>query len=591
MSSKKQKYHFGGYATKANLKCSDGRVIMPDAFKECDGLKVPLVWQHSHNNPNDVLGHAILENRNDGVYAYGVLNEDTSQGANALKLIKHGDITALSIHANSLVQKGSNVLHGVIREVSLVLAGANPGAQIDNLSFVHSNGDIMTDDEEAIIHTGLDIELDVAPKEEVEEPKDEDVTHADKTVEEIVDGMTEEQRNVMYALVGAAASEAEKSEMQQSADDPEGGDEELKHNVFDSNNQNGRPRLSHDDLVSIVSDAKKCGSFKEAFFNHMEERKDFIEHAGTYGLDNIEVLFPDAKKVQDEPVLYSRRMEWVPGVLAGTKHSPFARIKSMYADITEDEARAKGYITGTQKIEEVFPLFSRVTAPQTIYKKQKLDRDDIIDITEMDVVMWLKREMRIMLDEEIARAILISDGRLASDPYKINEENVRPIWTDDDFYAPKIQVASGASVDDIIDAVIRARKDYRGSGSPTLYAGTNFVVDALLLKDSLGRRIYNNISELASILGVSSIVEIDLFDTQKRTVDGTIYDLIGIMVNLNDYVVGADKGGEINLFDDFDIDFNQYKYLIETRISGALVLPKSAIVIEKAEASGGGGTP
>lgn len=584
MSSQKRKYHFGGYATKANLKCSDGRVIMPDAFKECDGMKVPLVWQHSHNNPNDVLGHAILENRKDGVYAYGVLNEDTKQGSNAAKLVKHGDITALSIHANSLVQKGSNVLHGVIREVSLVLAGANPGAQIDNLSFVHSNGDIVTDDEEAIIHTGLEIDLDVeqTAEEEPIEGGEEDLNHADKTVEEIVDGMTEEQKNVMYALVGAAVDNAGGEDMQQSAE--EGGDEELKHNVFDSNNQNGsKPRLSHDDLCKIVADAKKCGSFKEAFFNHMEERKDFIEHAGTYGLDNIDVLFPDAKNVQNEPVLYGRRMGWVPGVLSGVKHSPFARIKSMYADITEDDARAKGYITGTQKIEEVFPLFKRVTTPQTIYKKQKLDRDDIIDITDMDVVAWLKREMRMMLDEEIARAILIGDGRLASASDKIQEANVRPIYTDDDFYSHKLQVPADATINDMIDAVIRARKAYRGSGSPTLYAGTDFVVDALLLKDTLGRRIYNTAAELASVMGVSSIVEIDLLDEQSRVVSGTTYQLLGIMVNLNDYVVGADKGGEINLFDDFDIDFNQYKYLMETRISGALVLPKSAVVLEQAQ--------
>lgn len=571
MSSKKQLYHFGGYATKAGIKCSDGRVILPDAFKECDGLKVPLVWQHTYDQPGNVLGHAILENRDDGVYAYGVFNE-TEPGKQAQALVKHGDITALSIHANNLVQKANNVIHGVIREVSLVLAGANPGARIDNVAFQHSDGTITTDDEEAVIYTGLEIESDV----EINHADSEEDDKSEKTVEDVVNSMTDEQKNVMYAIVGAAVDEAVGEEDGEASHSDEGGSNFMKKNVFDQNNQNGneinsKATLTHDQLVTIVNNAKRTGSFKEAF----------LEHANTYGIENIEVLFPDAKNIQDEPVLYGRRMGWVAGVMRDVKKSPFSRIKSRYADITEDEARAKGYIKGNQKLEEVFPLFKRVTTPQTVYKKQKLDRDDIIDITDLDVVAWLKREMRMMLDEELARAFLIGDGRSSVSADKISETNIRPIWTDEDIYSHKYQLDAASTTIAKIEAFVRARRYYRGSGSPTLYAGTEFITDALLLKDSMGRRLYNTIAELASVMRVSDIVEIDLLDGLTRTDSGTDYELVGIMVNLDDYVVGADRGGEVSMFDDFDIDFNQYKYLIETRVSGALVVPKSAVVVEE----------
>lgn len=578
---KTKKYDFGGYATKANLKCSDGRTILQDAFKECDGIRVPLVWQHTYDSPDNVLGHAILENREDGVYAYGVFN-DTEKGKKAKTLVKHGDITALSIHANNLVQKGTSVVHGVIREVSLVLAGANPGAVINNLAIEHSDGSIVTDDEEAIINTGLDLE-EGGEVSHAEDSSDD----GEKTVEDVINSMTKEQQDVMYAMIGAAvddAAEHSDNDGEESLEhSEEGGSKKVKKNVFDEqskNNQNGSlgDTLTHSQrtefIGAIITTAQQNGGrFKDAF----------MEHADTYGIKDINLLFPDAKKVQNEPVIYGRRMGWVPGVLSGVKHTPFSRVKSMYADLTADEARAKGYITGDQKLEEVFPVLTRTTIPQTIYKKQKLDRDDILDITDFDVVAWIRREMRVMLEEEIARAILIGDGRLTTAPDKIKPENVRPIWTDDDMYSHKIRLDAGTSVNDKIDQVIRARKFYKGSGSPTLYAGTDFVTDALLLKDSLGRRIYSTVAELAAVMGVAGIVEIDLLDEQSRTVNGTTYDLLGIMVNLNDYVVGADKGGEINSFDDFDIDFNQYKYLLETRISGALVLPKSAIVLEEAQ--------
>lgn len=570
---------FSGYATKNDLKCADGRVIMRDAFKDNDGQRVPLVWNHMHNDPNNVLGHALLQNRSDGVYAYCFLN-DTPAAQNVKVQIQHGDISSLSICANQLKQRGNNVLHGTIREVSLVLAGANPGALIDNLSFAHSDGTYEEIEDEAIIYTGLDITT-------------EDVTHADeettsasdgegKTIKQVFESMSEEQKNVVYFLVGQAA---EGAGVQHSDDIDEEGDEDMKKNVFDTQETvSTTDMLTHSQLTEIFDDAKRCGSLKESF----------LAHAQTYGIENIDILFPDARTVTNPPDYIKRDMEWVAGVISGTKHVPFSRIKSTAADITADEARARGYIKGKLKKEEVIKLLKRVTTPTTIYKKQKLDRDDIIDITDLDVVSWLKSEMRMMLDEEIARAILVGDGRDADSDDKINEENIRPIWTDDELYTMHVDTA-GKTGQAEIEGIMRAMIDYEGSGSPTLYTTAGKVLDWMLLKDTQGRYIYETEAQLASKLGVSRIVKVPILKDKVRSVTTgsgasattTKYDLVGIIVNLRDYTTGADKGGQISMFDDFDIDYNQYKYLMETRMSGCLTHPKSALVIETKQTAAG----
>lgn len=570
---------FSGYATKAGLKCSDGRTIMPDAFKDNDGAKVPLVWQHGHSEPSNVLGHALLENRTDGVYAYGYFN-DTEAGKSAKTLVRHGDITCLSIYANKLYEKGKNVLHGSIREVSLVLSGANPGALIDNVNIAHADGDIETLDDEAIIYTGLALEHEDKKVEETEE-----VVHADDpTVQEVYDSLTSEQKDLVHFMIGAALeaagtaehseeSSTEESETEDNLTHQEG--TEMTRNVFEQND--GTPKapqktLTHDQLSAIVEDAKKLGSFKEAF----------LQHAVTYGIENIDLLFPDARTVANSPEFISRRMEWVSGVINGTRHSPFSRIKSQSADITHDEARAKGYVKGNLKREEWFGLAERVTTPQTIYKKQKLDRDDIIDITDLDVVAWLKAEMRVMLDEELARAVLIGDGRDVADPDKIKETNIRPIATDDEFYTHQTLVASTVTGDDLVDAILLQREFYRGSGNPAMYCTERTLTELLVLKDTLGRRLYSTEAELASALRVSKIVTVPVMEDFEIVDVGDALktaDLIAILVNLSDYTLGADKGGAVSMFDDFDIDYNQYKYLIETRCSGALTKFKSAQVI------------
>ena len=555
------KFDFSGYATKNDLKCADGRTIRRNAFKDNDGQTVPLVWQHMHNSPDNVLGHALLENRDDGVYAYCKLN-DTPAGKNAKLLVQHGDITSLSIFANNLVQKGPNVIHGNIREVSLVLSGANPGALIDNLSIAHSDGSYTDSEEEAIIYTGLEITTD-------------EIEHADKnqndskTVQEIFDSLTEEQKNVVYAML-AQVIEDNIEHSDEDEDDilehSNKGGNNMKKNVFDQDLNAEQPKtLTHDQIKAIVDDAVRYGSFRDSFLAHAEE----------YGIENIDFLFPDAKLVNNQPEWIKRDTSWVDSVLGGVKKTPFSRIKSMAADITADEARAKGYIKGNQKLEEVFPLLKRVTTPTTIYKKQKLDRDDIIDITDLDVVAWMKQEMRMMLDEEIARAILIGDGRQITDPDKINEENIRPIAHDVDLYSHKVKVAPNISGATLIETMIRNRKHYKGSGTPTLYTTNQILIDLLLVKDKIGRRLYNSKAELASALLVKDIVEVEVMESMPN--------LLGIFVNLNDYTLGADKGGQISMFDDFDIDFNQYKYLMETRISGALTKPKSALVFIRDE--------
>ena len=576
-----ENYDFSGWATRNDLKCSDGRIIRKDAFKANDGQKVPLVWNHQHTSQDEVLGHAILENRDEGVYAYCSFN-DSESGKTAKILVQHGDIDALSIYANQLKQQGPNVMHGNIREVSLVLAGANPGAFIESII---KHGE--ESDEEGIIFTGETISLEHAETVDSSAEKEDVLEHADsnkedskmadepkntegeKTIGEVFDTLNEEQKNVVYAMIGQALEDKD--------NESEGGDEEMKHNVFDTDTQNQENVLSHDAMETIIADGKRYGSLKESFLAHAQE----------YGIENIDYLFSDAKSPNTPPDFIKREMGWVQKVMSGTHHTPFSRIKSMFADITEDEARAKGYIKGKLKKEEVFSLLKRTTTPTTIYKKQKLDRDDVIDITDFDVVAWLKSEMRMMLDEEIARAILVGDGRLASSDDKINESNIRPIWKDEDLYNIKstIEVDAAATADQkakaFIRACIKSRKNYKGSGDPTLYTTEDVVTDCLLLEDTTGRVIYDTMEKLRTALRVKEIVTVPVMEGLTRTnTEGETLSLMGIVVNLADYNVGADKGGAINMFDDFDIDYNQQKYLIETRCSGALIKPFSAISLE-----------
>lgn len=639
-------YDFSGWATRNNLQCSDGRTILRDAFKDNDGQTVPLVWNHQHNDPNNVLGHALLENRKEGVYAYCTFNKNES-GQTAKELVDNGDVTALSIYANRLKQQGGNVLHGAIREVSLVLAGANPGAFIDS---VMSHGDMS--DDEAIIYTGY--QLEHADEEEKTGMKKETEQNAasGKTVGDVLDSMTDEQRNAVYVLIAEALKQngIEPDQMEHSDESAEGngtGEEtvgdvistlsdeqaavveallkkaqnddgrklsteakqvfetltdtqknavyflignvaegqdngeadeeeeepEMKHNVFD-NEETREDTLSHSEMSTIIGDAKRYGSLKESFLNHADE----------YGIEQIDYLFPDAKTLNNTPEFIKRDTGWVSKVMNGVHHSPFSRIKSIFADITEDEARAKGYIKGKLKKEEVFSLLKRTTTPTTVYKKQKMDRDDVTDITDFDVIAWLKSEMRMMLDEELARAFLFGDGRLSSSDDKINESNIRPIISDDTLYNIKYQISDviwGNSADEqtaynFIISAIKARKDYKGSGNPTLFTTEDMLTNMLLLTDSTGRDLYADEAQLAKKLRVKEIVTVPVMETLK---DADSNPILGLIVNLDDYNVGADKGGSVNMFDDFDIDYNQQKYLIETRCSGALVKPYSAITL------------
>ena len=558
----KNKYDFSGWATKNNLRCSDGRTILKDAFKHNDGQTVPLVWNHQHNDPLNVLGHALLENREEGVYAYCKFN-DTPAGTNAKMLVQHGDVSALSIYANQLKQQQGNVLHGQIREVSLVLAGANPGAFIDS---VIKHGDDSED--EAVIYTGEELEHSDKEVDEVKEDQ--------KTIKDVVDSMTEEQKNVMYALIGQAIDEAKHSGIEEeNNNDNNGGEEDMKHNVFENGVQNEKDVLTHADVEMIIKDAKRYGSLKESV----------LQHADNFGITNIDYLFPDAKNLNTPPGFIKRDTGWVATVMNGVSHTPFSRVKSMFADITADEARAKGYIKGNLKKEEVFSLLKRETTPQTIYKKQKLHRDDVIDITSFDVVAWLKAEMRMMLDEEIARAILVGDGRLTSDDDHISEDHIRPIWKEAALYAVNTVLDHQADADtrakSFIKAAIKSRKNYKGSGEPTLFCSEDLLTDMLLLEDNNGRVIYESEAKLATALRVKNIITVPVMEGLEREVTGTNRDLLGIIVNLRDYNVGADKGGAVSMFEDFDIDYNAQKYLIETRCSGALIKPYSAIVIEE----------
>ena len=554
-------YDFSGWATRNDLRCSDGRVIRKDAFKDNDGETVPLVWNHQHNDPLNVLGHAMLQNRDSGVYAYCTFN-DTENGQAAKKMVEHGDITHLSIYANRLKQKGSDVLHGAIREVSLVLAGANPGAYIDSIM---SHGE--ESDDEAIIYTDEEIYLSHASNTEGETEMNEN----EETIQDVFDTLNEKQKKVVYAIIGQALEDA--------GGNTEGDEEDMKHNVFDQDEMNGNDTLSHAEMETIIADGKRFGSMKESFLAHAEE----------YGIKSIDYLFPEPKTLNNPPEFIKRDMGWVSKVMGTVHHTPFSRIKSMFADITEDEARAKGYIKGKLKKEEVFSLLKRTTTPTTVYKKQKMDRDDVVDITDFDVIAWLKSEMRMMLDEEIARAILIGDGRLSSSDDKINETNIRPIVSDDDLYTikSKVTVAANATGADkakaFIDQVIRSRKEYKGSGNPTLFTTEDMVTECLLLEDKIGHKLYKTEAELATAMRVKEIVTVEVMEGLK---DKNSKEVAGIVVNLADYNVGADKGGAVNMFDDFDIDYNQQKYLIETRCSGALVKPYSAITLTFDTAAG-----
>lgn len=557
---------FGGYATKANVRCSDGKIILPNAFADDDGRRVPLLWNHSHGNIESVLGHAILENREDGVYAYGFLN-DSPAGKAAKEALRHGDIACLSIFANRLKKHGTEVVHGTIREVSMVLAGANPGATIDNTNSVVMHDDLYEDDAAIIWCGDSPTYVEHADKDDEEDDMDEKL-NTGKTKAEIFDSLNEEQKEVVYEMIGMAIDSAKG--VKDSNDENDEEDDKVKQNLFDQNTVNDEDVISHDEIMAAISDAKRHGSMKESFIAH--------------GINEIEYLFPEHKSLNNPPEWIKRDTGWVAGVMSGVHHTPFSRIKSMFADLREEDARAKGYIKGKLKKEEVFSLLKRTTSPQTVYKKQKLDRDDVIDITDFDVIAWLKSEMRFMLDEEIARAILIGDGRLPSNDDKIKEDCIRPISKDDALYTIQVEVA-GSDIQTIaknfISAAIRGRIGYQGSGSPKLYTTEELLCEMLLITDEVGRDLYPDEAALARKLRVSGIVTVPVMEDAKGKDEK---DLLGIIVNLNDYNVGADRGGAVNMFDDFDIDYNAQKYLIETRCSGALIRPFSAIALTKAGA-------
>lgn len=626
-------YDFSGYATKNDLLCADGRVIRHDAFKDNDGQIVPLVWQHVHDDPMNVIGHALLENRDDGVYAYAKFN-DTPSGRHSKKMVQNGDVVSMSIYANRLKQHGSDVVHGVIREVSLVLAGANPGALIDNISFAHADGSFTDVEDEAIIYSGLeDISVinhadaedsDEADKEETmpknsdktiedvfntlndeqkdavyfligqamengsgesDDSDDGEVEHADtdnKTVQDVFDTLNEEQKNMVYFLIGQAVEEATGESGSDDDEDDEVehsalyGGTSMKHNVFDESYEDETDVLTHDEFTAIMEDAHKSSSLKDVFLAH--------------GITNLDILFPEAQLVRPNPDMVTRDMGWVDILWNAVKRTPFARIKSVYANLTADAARAKGYVKGAKKVDQVLALLSRETTPQTIYKKQTLDRDDVIDITSIDVVAWLKQDLRMMLNEELCRAVLVSDGRNVNSPDKIKEDRIRPVYQDDDVYTIHYEITYGQNdtadqkASKLIDSAVRARKDYKGSGNPKMFATNEIIADMLLAKDTLGRRLYKDEAELKAALRVNDIVEVPVMEGVTRTTgegaNARTFALLALIFNPADYTIGADKGGAVSLFDDFDIDYNQMKYLIETRCSGALTIPYSAIALE-----------
>ena len=591
-----ENYDFSGWATRNDLPCSDGRIIRKDAFIHNDGQVVPLVWNHVHSDPSNVLGHAMLKNMDEGVYAYCSFN-DTNKAQDAKIAVEHGDIDALSIYANHLKQNGPNVLHGSIREVSLVMAGANPGAYIEDVILHNEEAG-----EEAIIYTGTNLDLyhaEESSKKEDEKKGENSVaenntentsnSEDEETALDIYNAMSEKQKNVVNFMVGLAleddGEDLEQSDIKEDdEDDSEGGTDSMKHNVFENENLEEEGALSHSDMEVIINDAKRYGSMKESFLAHAED----------YGIDQIDYLFPEAKSLTNQPEFIKRDTGWVSVVMGGVHHTPFSRIKSVFADITEDEARAKGYIKGKLKKEEVFGLLKRTTTPTTVYKKQKMDRDDVIDITDFDVIAWLKGEMRMMLDEELARAYLFGDGRLASSDDKINEQNIRPVWTDEELYTVRKtftradsstgdqQAQDDANARAFIRTAIKSRKEYKGSGNPIMFINEDMLTNCLLLEDKMGHIIYDTEEKLRTALRVSRIVSVEIMDdlTRQDTSDSKTHKLEGLYLNLNDYNVGADKGGAVSMFDDFDIDYNQQKYLIETRCSGALIKPFSAVAIE-----------
>lgn len=615
------KYDFSGWATRNDLTCSDGRIIRQNAFKDCDGMTVPLVWMHSHDDPENVLGHCLLENRADGVYTYGFFN-DTEKAQMAKEQVRHRDIDSLSIWANHLKQSGNsdgsvNVVHGDIKEVSLVLSGANPGAMIDTV--IEHSGEVSDDDliifagaelngagelEHSDTNSGSDEDSDASNNESSKQGEKKMANeNSERTVQDVFDEMTDEQKEAVYFMVGSAVEEAEaaaegaEDEEYDEEYDEEGGeegeaeqsdfdeDEEMKYNVFDNSMEEKDNVMSHADMEAIFQDAKRCGSLKEAVLAHGDGDD---EPEVTYGIRNMDVLFPDDKAVGDIPNLITRDMQWVGTVMTGVHHSPFSRIKMINADITADEARALGYFKGNLKKEEVFTLLKRRIDPQTIYKKQKFDRDDLLDISDFNVVAFVKTEMRTMLDEEIARAILVGDGRSTASEDKISEDHIIPIYNDSSLYSIQVpvNVEHGAPPSDkakaFIDECVRARKDYKGSGNPVCYITEDLLTECLLLEDGIGHKLYKSEAEVATAIRASRIITVPVME---NITDDTKGDLAAIIVNLRDYTVGADKGGEINMFDDFDIDYNQQKYLMETRISGCLTKPKSALVVSIKEAA------
>lgn len=625
MTKDKSTCDFSGYATVYGVKCTDNRTIMKDAFAHNDGQVIPLVWQHVHSDPTNILGHGLLENRQNGVYLYGWFN-NTEGGQSVKEAVAHGDIDSLSIYANKLVEKSLMVEHGNIREASLVLSGANPGAKIDYSSLMHADGSVTDLEDEAVIFSGAQFEQSSVVHEDSsedsetlkdifdamsdkkknvgyamiaaalnigddEEPSDEvaqsDISHeaGGKTVRDIWETFSDKEKTVIYALIGQTkeALEASSEDMAQSdishsdTKDLQQGEEIMK-NVFDKTDEKTEDKtLTHAQFGEIMEYAVKAGSLKEAF----------IAHAQTYGIENIDYLFPDAKTLANEPTFIQRDMGWVSTLMNGTDHRPFSRIKTITADITVESARALGYVKASLKKEEVFALLRRITTPTTIYKKQKLDRDDVLDITDVNVVAWLKKEMRLMLDEEVARAVLIGDGRAVDSTDKVDETHIRPIYKDADMYTHRIQLESTSDAEDAIDAIIRARQYYKGSGSPTMFTTTDFLTDMLMIKDTTGRRIYPTEAELKAVLRVGSIVEVPVMTGVSRDVTtpaAATLNLVAILVNPRDYAIGADNGAALGMFDDFDLNYNQMIYLLETRISGALTLPKSAIVIEKVDA-------
>lgn len=605
-------FDFSGYATRNDLLCADGRVIRKNAFKDNDGATVPLVWNHDHTNPEAVLGHALLENRDDGVYAYCKFN-DTEAGQNAKKLIMHGDVRSLSIYANKLKQIGRDVVHGAIRELSLVLAGANPGATVD---FVMAHGDNddagfyanydesalmlyhseekkgdeevdiktnkpedvlneLTDAQRAAVNAMIDKAREEASAGEIKHSDDpaekaSKKSEDEETVEDVFNTLTEKQKTVVFAIIAQIMDDAKNN-------DPKGGNDDMKHNVFDQEETMDNV-LTHSEMDAIFEDAKRCGSLKDAVLAH--------------GITDIDVLFPDAQTLEKEPGFIKRNDDWVEKVINGVHHSPFASVKSIFADITADEARAKGYIKGKQKLEEVIKLLKRETTPTTVYKKQKINRDDLLDISDFNVIPWLKSELRMMLNEELARAYLIGDGRSAVSEDKINEDNIRPIWKMEDLFTVKvpITVKTGATADDrareFIKACVKSRKLYKGSGNPSMFMPEDILTDCMLIEDANGRVIYETEEKLRARLRVKEIIPVPVMENQTREDnDSKTCTLAGIYVNLADYNVGTNKGGEITMFDDFDLDYNAYKYLMETRCSGTLTKPYSAVALEFVEAS------